>query len=58
MGAEAFDAEGKIPLRQLYRTKIFKVFSLQFGEVCGCRFGYVVGALSIAASFDADVNHR
>ncbi len=30
MGAEAFDAEGKIPLRQLYRTKIFKVFSLQF----------------------------
>ncbi len=30
MGAEAFDAEGKIPLRQLYRTKIFKVFSLSF----------------------------
>jgi O-antigen/teichoic acid export membrane protein len=30
MGAEAFDAEGKIPFRQLFRTKIFKVFSLTF----------------------------
>lgn len=30
MGAEAFDAQGRIPLRQLYKTKIFKVFSLSF----------------------------
>ena len=30
MGAENFDADGKIPLRQLAKTKIFKVFSLSF----------------------------
>jgi O-antigen/teichoic acid export membrane protein len=30
MGAENFDADGKIPLRQLPKTKIFKVFSLSF----------------------------
>jgi O-antigen/teichoic acid export membrane protein len=30
MGAENFDAEGKIPLRQLFKTKLFKVFSLSF----------------------------
>ena len=30
MGAEALDEEGKIPLRQLLKSKIFKVFSLQY----------------------------
>jgi O-antigen/teichoic acid export membrane protein len=30
LGAENFDADGKIPLRQLAKTKIFKVFSLSF----------------------------
>jgi hypothetical protein len=30
MGVEAFDMEGKIPLRQLVRSKIFKVFSLPY----------------------------
>ncbi len=30
MGAENFDADGKIPLRKLPKTKIFKVFSLSF----------------------------
>ncbi|XHH08494.1 MAG: hypothetical protein ACFCUE_13120 [Candidatus Bathyarchaeia archaeon] len=30
MGAENFDADGKIPLRQLLKTKIFKFFSLSF----------------------------
>ncbi len=30
MGVEAFDAEGKIPFRQLLRSKIFKVFTLPY----------------------------
>ena len=30
MGAEAFDAEGKISLRKLVRSKIFKVFSITY----------------------------
>jgi hypothetical protein len=30
MGVETFDADGKIPLRQLPKTKLFKVFSLTF----------------------------
>jgi hypothetical protein len=30
MGVEAFDIEGKIPLRKLVRSKIFKVFSLPY----------------------------
>ncbi len=30
MGVESFDADGKIPLRQLPKTKLFKVFSLSF----------------------------
>ena len=30
MGIEAFDAEGKIPMRQFTKTKIFKVFTLQY----------------------------
>jgi hypothetical protein len=30
MGAEAFDAEGKISLRKLVRSKVFKVFSISY----------------------------
>ena len=30
MGVEAFDMEGKIPIKQLLRSKIFKVFSLPY----------------------------
>jgi hypothetical protein len=30
MGTEAFDAEGKISLRQLVKSKIFKVFSMTY----------------------------
>jgi len=30
MGVESFDMEGKIPFRQLLRSKIFKVFSLPY----------------------------
>jgi O-antigen/teichoic acid export membrane protein len=30
MGVESFDADGKIPLRQIPKTKLFKVFSLSF----------------------------
>ena len=52
MGAEAFDAEGKISLRQLVKSKIFKVFTvplhssshrfaldiLRSHGFCSCRF--------------------
>ncbi len=30
MGVESFDADGKIPIRQLHKTKLFKVFSISF----------------------------
>ena len=33
MGVEAFDIEGKIPIRQLVKSKIFKVFSMNYIEV-------------------------
>jgi hypothetical protein len=57
LGVEAFDAEGKISLRQLFRSKIFKVFTLPYIQAAiVLPLAYIVlTRLPIAGSVDAAV---
>ena len=57
MGAEAFDAQGKISLRQLVRSKIFKVFSLTYiqAAIALPLTYFVLTALPVAGSVQAAV---
>lgn len=58
MGIEAFDAEGKISLRQLVKSKIFKVFTLPYIQAAiSLPIVYVVlTRLSLAGSVQATVD--
>jgi len=58
MGAEAFDAEGKIHLRQLVKSKIFKVFTLTYVQAAiALPLAYfVLTALPVAGSVQAAVD--
>ena len=55
MGAEAFDAEGKISLRKLVRSKIFKVFTVAYiqAAIALPLTYYVLTAMPVAGSVDA-----
>ena len=58
MGAEAFDAEGKIHLRQLVKSKIFKVFTLTYiqAAIALPLTYFVLTALPVAGSVQAAVD--
>lgn len=58
MGAEAFDAEGKISLRLLVKSKIFKVFSLTYiqAAIALPLTYFVLTALPVAGSVQAAVD--
>ena len=58
MGAEAFDAEGKIHLRQLIKSKIFKVFTLTYiqAAIALPLTYFVLTALPVAGSMQAAVD--
>jgi O-antigen/teichoic acid export membrane protein len=58
MGAEAFDAEGKIHLRQLVRSKIFKVFTVTYiqASIALPLTYFVLTALPVAGSVQATVD--
>jgi hypothetical protein len=58
MGAEAFDAEGKIHLRQLVKSKIFKVFTLTYIQAAiALPLTYIVLTASpVAGSVEAAVD--
>ncbi len=58
MGAEVFDAEGKIHLRQLVKSKIFKVFTLTYIQAAiALPLTYIVlTALPVAGSVQATVD--
>lgn len=58
MGAEAFDAEGKIHLRQLVKSKIFKVFTLTYiqAAIALPLTYFVLTALPVAGSVQATVD--
>jgi O-antigen/teichoic acid export membrane protein len=57
MGAEAFDAEGKISLRKLVRSKIFKVFSVAYiqAAIALPLAYYVLTTMPVAGSVQAVV---
>ncbi len=57
MGAEAFDVEGKISIRQLVRSKIFKVFTIPYIQAAIALpiAYYVLTAMPIAGSVQAVV---
>ncbi len=57
MGAEAFDAEGKIHLRQLVKSKIFKVFTLTYiqAAIALPLTYFVLTTLPVAGSVEAAV---
>lgn len=57
LGAEGFDAEGKISLRQLVRSKIFKVFTIPYiqAAIALPLAYYVLTAFPVAASVEAAV---
>jgi O-antigen/teichoic acid export membrane protein len=58
MGVEAFDAEGKIALRKLFRSKIFKIFTITYIQAAiALPLAYfVLTSLSVAGSVQAVVN--
>lgn len=58
MGAEAFDAEGKISLRLLFKSKIFKVFSITYiqAAIALPLTYFVLTALPVAGSVQAAVD--
>jgi hypothetical protein len=58
MGVEAFDAEGKIALRKLIRSKIFKIFTITYIQAAiALPLAYfVLTSLSVAGSVQAVVN--
>jgi O-antigen/teichoic acid export membrane protein len=58
MGAEAFDAEGKISVRQLVKSKIFKVFSVTYiqAAIALPLTYYILTAYPVAGSVMAAVD--